>query len=399
MSNRKAFIIFLSIIFIVAAACKKTDNSVTVTTSTSTDISKTQNIYQVTETSTPSKGTILVAPFSTARPDSGRLMIMDEQGQVLQSKILPGAGLDFRKWVVDGQVRYTYFVNDVGAYHIPVVANLAGYLVIADSNLNEIKRLDILPFDGVSASGGQTLDVHDFIYFSDDHYITESYIGKHPANIPAYLNPSPYIQIVAPVIQEVENGSVIWQWDGSGDTTFYNSGMISNNYQDTSEAQDYMHLNGMIIDPRDNNLIVSFRSQSQIVKIDRSTGKILWRLGGKNSDFPLTPDQTFLFQHYPILADNNTTLMMFDNGDKVLRPQSRILEFKLDEVNKQVTGFSAFNIPEPFSLVMGSVQKFGDIYFIGGGNGNYVLEINHVTNEKIIEFKGNLSTYRAYKIE
>ena len=395
MSNRKGLLVLLVAGSIVA--CKKNDNSFTVASTTMTATS--QSVYQVRETAIPVKGTIVVAPFLINVPDSGQLLVMDEHGTVLQQKMLPGAGLDFRKWTIDGQTRYTYIVNDVNAYHIPVLANFAGYLVVADSLLNEITRINLLPFDDVDPGDGHALDVHDFIYLSDNHYITEAYYDKHATNIPAYLPTNDKNKIVAPVIQEVENGTVIWQWDGSKDSSFYNSSMVFNNYADTTVAQDYMHLNAMTIDPRDNNLIVSFRSQSQIIKIDRSTGKVLWKLGGKNSDFPLTDEQVFLFQHDPTLTDNNTTLILFDNGDLQTRPYSRILEFKLDEVNKQVTGFSAFTIPEAFSMLMGSVQKFGDVYFIGGGTGNYVLEVNHVTNQKIIEMKSSKITYRAYKYE
>jgi hypothetical protein len=57
-------------------------------------------------------------------------------------------------------------------------------------------------------------------------------------------------------------------------------------------------------------------------------------------------------------------------------------------------------LPEPVSRIMGSVQKMGSRYFIGGGSGNYVLEIDYTTGEKILELKStaNVATYRAYKL-
>jgi hypothetical protein len=88
--------------------------------------------------------------------------------------------------------------------------------------------------------------------------------------------------------------------------------------------------------------------------------------------------------------------MLFDNGDATLRPESRIVEFKLDEANKKVMAFKSFTIPEPFTQFMGSVQKMGNEYFIGGGTAEYMLEINYVSGEKIREFLGNQVTYRAY---
>ena len=97
--------------------------------------------------------------------------------------------------------------------------------------------------------------------------------------------------------------------------------------------------------------------------------------------------------------DNNETLLLFDNGDSATRQQSRGLEFKLDERRKTVRGFKAYNIPEPFSQYMGSVDKIGDDYFIAGGSGNYLLEVNSVTGAKKFELKDSLALYRAYMVQ
>jgi hypothetical protein len=181
------------------------------------------------------------------------------------------------------------------------------------------------------------------------------------------------------------------------DTSFYANTVEGNIFSDSVTGQDYMHMNSMFIDPRDGNLICSMRNQDQVIKISRQTGAVIWRLGGKNSDFTLSPEQVFLRQHHATLVDNNQTLLIFDDGEATQRPLSRIVEFKLDEARKTVTGFTSFIIPEPFTEAMGSVQKMGDEYFIGGGTANYMLEVNYVTGKKIMEFKGTESTYRAFK--
>jgi hypothetical protein len=204
--------------------------------------------------------------------------------------------------------------------------------------------------------------------------------------------------VVAPLIEEIRNGQVVWSWDASTDTSFYSNSVAGNLFTQTDTAQDYVHLNSITVDPRDNNLIVSMRNQCQVIKIDRQTGAVIWRLGGKNSDFPLTSKQSFLFQHNATLTDSNQTLMLFDDGDATLRPSSRVDEFILDESNKIVTGFKEFDIPEPFTSIMGNVQKIGNEYFIGGGSANYILDVNYVTGQKIMELKSSVySTYRAFK--
>ncbi|HMI61562.1 MAG TPA: aryl-sulfate sulfotransferase [Puia sp.] len=361
----------------------------------------TQDTYTIISGGNSPAATILASPFSSAATPfvdyPGLLLVMDQDGNVLKKKTTDEMASCFERWTINGQTRYSYFLNDISVYRAPGTDNFAGSAVIADSNLQEIKRIHFVPAGTGPFNPGQDLDLHDFILLSDDHYIAMTYYPKHVSNIPAYLGPSPNAVVQVPLIEEVNNGSVIWQWDPSSDTSFYANSVEGNNYADSTAAQDYMHMNAMYIDSADNNIVCSFRNQNQILKINRSTGAILWRLGGKNSDFPLYSDQVFLRQHDPSLTDNNQTLLIFDNGEATLRPESRILEFKLDEKNKKVISFKSFTIPEPFTYFMGSVQKNGDEYFIGGGTANYILEINYVTGEKIKEFEGgSYSTYRAY---
>lgn len=392
--------LFASALIITAASCKK---SATKDFNPVVKDTLTQNIYTIDSFASPTKGIILAAPYNNtynlAIPTPGLLLVMDQSGNVLQKVTTPNMAFNLNRWVINGQVRYTYMMNDPNAFRSPGTATPAGYYMIADSNFNTIKQVNFTPYDELSFPANQGLDIHDMILISDSDYITLSYIDKAPTNIPARLNPSPNTTILAPVIEEIRNGQPVWIWDASNDTTFYGSSIYASLLSvDSSAPIDYMHLNSMVIDPRDNNLICSSRHQNQVIKVNRQTGAVMWRLGGVNSDFPLTPDQKFLLQHHATLTDNNETLLIFDDGDAVLRPYSRVVEFHLDEVNKVVTSFKYFNIPEPFTGFMGSVQKIGDDYFIGGGSAGYMLDVNYNTGQKVIEFPSpGWSSYRAYK--
>ncbi|MBN9380601.1 MAG: aryl-sulfate sulfotransferase [Chitinophagaceae bacterium] len=395
----------LSIILLSSASCKKSvHNDLQVTASADSAQSVRPGItsvYTVDSTGTPAPGVILAAPFDLGplptAESNGLLLIMDEHGKVLRQKVTPGKALDFKRWIINGQTRYTYMVNDPGALRISGLNELAGYAVIADSNLNEVRQVNFVPYGAGLFQAGQPLDIHDFILLSDSHYITLSYYAKYVNNIPARLNPAANVSVVTPIIEEVNNGAVVWSWDGSVDTAFYANSVESNNFSNADTTQDYIHMNSLFIDPRDGNLICSMRNQDQVIKINRQTGTVMWRLGGGNSDFPLLSNQVFLRQHHATLVDNNQTLLIFDDGQATQRPSSRIVEFQLDEANKIVNGFKSFDIPERFSTIMGSVQKMGDEYFIGGGSGDYILEVNYVTGQKIIELTSPLTTYRAFK--
>jgi hypothetical protein len=380
-------------------SCKKSSKD-TDTLPPATD-TLTQNIYTVDSTSSPSKGTILVTPYDTLIPStvasSGLLLIMDQSGKVLLKQTTPGTAFCLNRWIINGNIRYTYLVNVPTDLRPLGVGETDGYAIIADSNLNTLQQINFQPYAAGIFAANQGLDIHDFILINDSDYITLTYFWKYVTNIPGRLNPAANISVVTPIIEEIRNGNVVWHWDASDDTTFYGSSIADNDFSDSAVAQDYIHLNSMYIDPTDNNIICSMRHQDQVMKINRQTGAVMWRLGGVNSDFALTSDQKFLYQHDATLVDSNQTLLLFDDGDAILRPYSRICEFHLDYVNKVVTSFKYFNIPEPFTDFTGSVQKLGDDYFIGGGTAAYLLDVNYNTGEKVIEFKGTLASYRGYK--
>jgi hypothetical protein len=345
---------------------------------------------------TTAQGYILLSPFTTTT-DTGTLMVLDGNGKLLKQKQTPGAAFDFRRWVVNGQVRYTWSTYDPNGYVIPVAGDFSFYNVIADSNLTELKRVSLIAHGDISTDLHQGDDLHDFIYLSDNHYLTLSYYQKMVKNVPDSLSPGGSGNVVCPVIQEISNDQVIWQWEGSDHPEFYGASVQNNNFTDPNTPQDYMHMNSMFIDPTDDNLIVSCRNLDQVVKIDRKSGEIIWRLGGKNSDFPMSDDQQFLRQHHATLADNNKTLLLFDNGEASIRPYSRILEFQLDQPAKLISGYRSFNIPEQFSQIMGNVQKFGTRYFIGGGSARYYLDVNYLTGIKYREKKLPMQCYRVFR--
>lgn len=357
---------------------------------------KKEDIKVVTDTN-PLNNDMYLSPY-TAGSNSGRLLVLDKNGVVKTSVNTAGIAMNFRKWNINGTTRFTWLVEDLYSYHIPgFQAYVPGYFVIADENMNELKRVYLTSHDEIDATLQNLVDSHDFVLLSDDHYICMSYYKKEVTNVPASLNPAATVTVVAPIIQEVNNGVVVWQWDGTLHPELYGESVEGNDFSSTTAVNDYLHLNSMTIDPSDNNLVCSFRNADMVAKIDRTTGNFIWQLGGANSSFPLTAEQKFLRQHHATFADNGSTLLLFDNGEVVLRPYSRILEFKLDQAAHTINGFKSYDIPADFSQFMGSVQKTDSTYFIGGGTANYVMEVNYLTGQKLLQLHLSSSTYRAYK--
>lgn len=346
-----------------------------------------------------SQAEIILAPFQ-GDGKAGTLLKWDANGNVVYEKSVNTAFMNFEKWEVNGKKRYTYLQFDSTVYKIPGVGYIPGYVHVCDANMQELDVVKLLPNKGRGIEDPNALDGHEFVFIDDGHYLCMSYFEKRVSNIPAGYNPVPGCKVIACIIQEIQNHNVIFEWDCTDYVGLYDMSVEGNIFSDSTLVHDYAHMNSIFVDPNDGNLIVSFRNLNQILKIDRISGAILWKLGGKQSDFPLTADKQFLRQHHATITDGGKTLMFLDNGEDKIRRSSRILEFKLDEKNKQVSNFKAYDLPDQiFCQYMGSVQKRGNTYFIGTGTGNRVVEVNWITDEVLLNKTLPNSSYRAFKYD
>ena len=128
---------------------------------------------------------------------------------------------------------------------------------------------------------------------------------------------------------------------------------------------DDVHANAIELD-RDGHLLVSARNTSAIYKVDRSTGDILWRLGGKKSDFKMGAGATFGLQHDP-RRQADGTLTVFDDGTA---GPSRGIVLNVDEVAMTATLVKEYPHPHgKFAMSQGNVQILpnGNV-FVGWGS-------------------------------
>lgn len=127
---------------------------------------------------------------------------------------------------------------------------------------------------------------------------------------------------------------------------------------------DYIHVNS-ITEDLDRNFLVSCRNLDQVLKINRNTGAIMWRLGGTSaskSDFSIINDDNtgfhgFSHQHTPLRARNGD-ILLFDNGNLRPVPFSRAVAYRLDEESKTATKtWEYISNDLQISTTMGSVQE------------------------------------------
>jgi hypothetical protein len=122
----------------------------------------------------------------------------------------------------------------------------------------------------------------------------------------------------------------------------------------------------------DGDLLVSSRYTSAGYKLDRRSGEVLWRLGGKKNDFELGPGAAFAFQH-DARGHPGGLISLFDNGayspDTAIESTSRAIVLALDTT--AMTARLVRALPNPKGLLttaMGNMQLLHDGgCFVGWG--------------------------------
>ncbi len=308
---------------------------------------------------------------------------------------------DFKKTVLpDGRVRYSVMEQEK---NMPPLEYWSGALLIMDERLNPLKRIRLLPTTNHPVLG---IENHDSLILDDDHFIVASYYQTE-AFIPHQDQPA---RIVALLLQEIKGNQVIFEWDSRQHPELYKTCLNQCNYK-AFYYQDYIHFNSVIIDPKDNNFILSFGGQSSIVKIDRKSGKIIWHLGGLADDFNISDKYRFASQHaISILPDGR--LMIFDNRSPglisstkglhvpKLATTSRILIFDLDEPNRKIKSVQEISLPH-YANTMGSVYLSDDNRFIVGYGSSKKIAGQEISSDGSVFLElylnGGKSSYRVRK--
>jgi hypothetical protein len=270
-----------------------------------------------------------------------------------------------------------------------------------DSSFTVVKQFQM--------GNGYTSDFHEFQYLPNDHVFMVAY-DLQPVNMSELIEGGhPGALVAGSVIQELDlNGNVIFQWRS---WDYYS---LLDSYADlTQSIFDAIHINAIELDISDKNIIVSTLALAEATKINRQTGEIIWRMGGKNNQFTFQNESQehaplyFMFQH-DIRRLKNGNFTMFDGGDTERRKYSRAVEYAIDEMNKIATKVWEYRkSPDIYSPNMGSVQRLA--------NGNTVIGwgLASMTGEPMItevNSEGNIiyeltfdkpltTSYRAMKFD
>ena len=113
------------------------------------------------------------------------------------------------------------------------------------------------------------------------------------------------------------------------------------------------------------------------MKIDKTTGKILWHMGkGKLNDFSFIDDpyNGFSHQHAPEELDNGN-LLIWDNGINSIKNASRVCEYKVNENDLTATLVWSKEFTNLQANVAGNCMQINEEKFIAAfGSQGYIEE-------------------------
>jgi hypothetical protein len=264
-----------------------------------------------------------------------------------------------------------------------------GRYAIADSSYRILRW--------VEAGNGYQGDLHEFLITDHGTALFTCYAEGH-ADLSG-AGGSPQGSYFNSVVQEVDiaSGRVLFQWRADRHVNFAES--YNPAPSDGQNPWDPYHVNSISVAP-DGNLLVSARNTWTVYKVERPSGRILWRLGGKKSDFAVSPAARFAWQHHAT-PHPGSRLAIFDNerGTTTVGNQSRGLMLSVDESRRAVTLDHEYlhGNPPVQSLALGSVQVLPDGHvFVGWGDGPYVTEY-HPDGTVIYDLRMNGNETRSYR--
>ncbi len=324
---------------------------------------------------TPGQGLICVTP--------GGPILVDNAGQPVWVHPVPHAATNLRVQRYQDRPVLTWWQGEVTHYGV----GQSGEYVVTDESYRQLMT--------VEARHGLSADLHEFIidhsgvaYFTAyRHYITDlTRVGgpKHGTALDA-------------TVQGVDlaTGDLVFDWRSAQHIAF------SESYQKYSSQYPYdpVHLNSIDFTP-DGKLLLSARNTWCVYKVDPVTGEILWRLGGKKSDFDLGARVRFAWQHDARTHADGTISVFDDEGDPPEAKQSRGLVLAVDDGARVVSERTQYFHPGKHLLAgsQGSTQYLpgGDV-FIGWGAEPYYTEFQQ---DGTLVLDGRFSTgssYRAFR--
>jgi hypothetical protein len=312
--------------------------------------------------------------------------------------------------IVDGSGRLVWFkpapkgmtATDFQVEHYegkPVLVWWQGYIpnLGIGFGTDEIYGPNYRPIAQIKAGNGYEADLHDAqITPQGSAFITSNTLVH--ADLASGGGPREGV-LIDSVLQEIDirTGLVMFEWHSYGHVALSES--YSAPHNSSSEPWDWFHLNS--IDPGpDGNLLISSRNTSALYDVSMTSGRVLWRIGGKNPTFKMDAGTGMAYQHDARWQPDHTITVFDDGATPKKHSESRAVRLAIDWPHLTVH-LAGRDVRTP-SLLTGSqgndqILANGDS-FVGWGEVPYFTEFSPSGQ---MVFEGHMpapaQSYRAYR--
>lgn len=265
-----------------------------------------------------------------------------------------------------------------------------GHGVIVDGSYRELAT--------IRAGNGRAIDLHELVLTRQGTALFTCHPPIVTADLSSVGGPTDghaYESIVQEV--DIRSGRLLFEWRSLDHIP------VSESYLPLADPYDYLHVNSIDVAP-DGNLLVSARHTWALYKLDRRTGSVIWRLGGKKSDFRVGRQAHFSWQHDAQYVDGGV-ITLFDNGSDGYtntERHSRGLVLDVDADRRTAHLSRSYGRPHPVvTFAMGSAQRLADDHVLVGWGTTPVLSEFAADGTLLSELRlpRGRQTYRGFRFE
>ena len=250
---------------------------------------------------------------------------------------------------------------------------------------------------------GSIIDGHEFRELPNGNVLVDAYVPE-TADLRRVGGPR-RAAIVSAEIQELDpQGRVLWSWTSRGHIGLRETGRWWRNVLSNSrrrlqrEAFDPVHINS--IEPRgEDEVVISTRHTDAVYGISRSSGEILWKLGGTETGKSLRilgdPARKLFGGQHDVRVGDDGRLSIYDNGkDRPRRP--RVAFYRLDLENGTARYLGQLNDPEiDASHCCGSARELADGGWLVSWGDNPLVTAFDAEGRPAFRLELAASTFRA----
>jgi len=335
------------------------------------------------EGATVSAGLLLTTP----RTPTFRAVVYDDDGSPVWIEPDGNAATDLRVQEYRGRRVLTYWTGEIleGTGNGKGVLLDERYAVVAE----------------VRAGNGVLADIHEFQLTSRGTALITSY-PTMPYDLTPVGGPAEGF-IWGARLQEVdvETGEVLLDWEGMEhidlEETYRELDAEAGEGETPGAPFDPVHVNS--VEEDGDGLLLSCRHTCALYRIDRRTGEIIWRFGGRRSDVEVPEGGDFGWQH-DLRRQPDGTLTIYDNHEHLEETDavSAALRFRLDEEAMTAELVQELRHEDRYGYAMGNAQYLDDGHvLVGWGMDPYATEFD-ADGEVVFELgQLGLGSYRSYR--